>query len=105
MIENRRHRFHVQRLVSHDRIDAINELRRESFPDRAERYAFKLHAEIGARPRQQRMEANVRNYFPQHLTCAEIAGEEDQRLLKVNHRVVTQPQGSLVQYPQQQLGH
>src|SRR5688572_8155779 len=89
-IENRRERRVVQRLIRDHCVNAIYKLRREFPPNRGKRDILELAADIRRQSFSLCLKTEIRLELSHNLSRAEIAREKDNRLFKVDGRVITQ---------------
>ncbi len=102
VVEDVAERLLVERVVGDDDVDAVDELGRETPAHRAEGDRVQEVGRAPGRAARGSAEPDVVPDRALHLLGAEIARHEDQRLLEVNRRVVTQAQRRPVEDAEQQ---
>jgi hypothetical protein len=102
MVEDRRERQIVERLVGDDHVDAVDELRREAAPHRGHADALELRREIRGVALGHALEAQLGPHLLHHLARAEVAREEDEALLEIDDRVVAQRERGAIENAEQE---
>ena len=104
VLEDRYQRLVAQGAVRDDGVDPVHELRREMTPNGTQSHPLQMCRELRSGSPLMGVEAQPRLDLGQHVAGTEITREEDDRLLEIHFRPVTEPQGRLVEHAEQQLG-
>ena len=102
LVEDRRQRLLVERLVGDDDVDAVDELGRVAAPHRGDADVLELAGELDRVAIAAALEAEVRLHLLHHLARAEVAREEDEALLEVDGGVVAERQRRAIEDAEQQ---
>ena len=102
LLEDRRQRLLVERLVGDDDVDAVDELGGIAAPHRGHADVLELAGELDGVALAAALEAEVRLHLLHHLAGAEVAREEDEALLEVDGGVVAERQRRAIEDAEQQ---
>src|SRR5437867_3088838 len=102
MVENRGKGIGIERLIRDHRVDAIDELRGVHLTHRCQSEALQLNLELGPLGRRRDAKSHFGMDLLHHVSRPQVARKKNQRLLKIDFRIIAEPELPPVQDAEQQ---